>query len=382
MILQMRDSFSKAAGVRVAAVLFLAAICLLEAGCVTVKSNEFSRFIGVDNFSQFTRSENGNGETLLLSPVIQAGMDWNELILSWNATVTSGTFLKVEASAVSPDHSTPFYSWGVWAPDRQSFTRSSAGLQKGPDGQMDTDTLVLSHPANAVRLRVTLVGTNGELPRLQFLGLSFCNTKAVPVSSPPNRGAWGKTIPTPERSQHGYPSQEGWCSPAALCMELAYWSAVLHRPEMNLDVPEVAAAIYDKNWHGTGNWPFNTAFAGSFQDMHAYVTRFSDISELEDWVAAGIPVIISAPWHLLKPGRSDTGAGHIVVCIGFTENGDVVINDPAGSLQKGTVRQIYRREDVIRAWAVSHNVVYLVYPASAKIPKEFFKHWETDSPGK
>ena len=237
MILKMRDCFTKTAGIRLVAVLFLAAICLLEAGCVTMKSNGFSRFIGVDNVSQFTRSESGNGETLLLSPVIQAGMDWNELIVSWNVAAPGGTLLKVEASAVSPDHATPFYSWGVWAPDRRSFARSSAGPQRGPDGEMDTDTLVLSDPATAVRLRITLVGTNGEWPVLNFIGLSFCNTKSVPAALSPNRGAWGKIIPTPERSQHGYPSQEGWCSPAALCMELAYWSEVLHRPEMNFDVP-------------------------------------------------------------------------------------------------------------------------------------------------
>ena len=111
--------------------------------------------------------------------------------------------------------------------------------------------------------------------------------------------------------------------------------------------------------------------------MRAYITRFGGISELEDWIVAGIPVIISAPFHLLAPGRKDTGSGHVVTVIGFTETGDVVINDPATNLEKGQkIRHIYDRENVITAWAKSKNTVYLVYPESAKIPQNRFGHWE------
>ena len=161
-------------------------------------------------------------------------------------------------------------------------------------------------------------------------------------------------------------------------MVLARWSDVLHRPELNLDVPEVADGIYDNGFHGTGNWPFITALAGSFEGMRAYVTRLSDISELEDWIVAGIPVIISAPWNLLSPGRPETGAGHLTVCIGFTETGDVVINDPATNLQKGQqVRRVYKREDVIKAWHASRNTVYLIYSEIAPIPPDPSGHWDS-----
>ena len=53
--------------------------------------------------------------------------------------------------------------------------------------------------------------------------------------------------------------------------------------------------------------------AGSFDGMRSYISRFGDISELEDWIAAGIPVIISAPWELLEPGRPRASNGHLVV---------------------------------------------------------------------
>jgi uncharacterized protein YvpB len=159
-------------------------------------------------------------------------------------------------------------------------------------------------------------------------------------------------------------------------MVMMRWSDVLHRPELHQDVRDCAAGILDKNF-GTGNWPFNTAFAGKYPGMRAYVSRFNDITELEDWIAAGIPVIISAPFHLLQPGRKNTGNGHVVTVIGFTEDGDVVINDPATNLQKGQkVRHIYKRENVEKAWKTSHNTVYLIYPESAKIPKNRLGHWE------
>ena len=218
-------------------------------------------------------------------------------------------------------------------------------------------------------------------PELKSIGLSFYDTTVKVAALPPNKAAWGKILTVPEKSQNSYPEEKGWCSPTSLSMVLGHWSERLNKPELALDVPEIANAIYDPNFGGTGNWPFNTAFAGKFPGMRAYVTRFSDLSELEDWIVAGLPVIISAPYNLLAPGRHATGNGHLTVCIGFTENGDVVINDPATNLQKGQhVRHIYKRADVEKAWAVSHHTVYLVYPEGTKLPEDRFGHWST-SPG-
>ena len=357
--------------------LFAAAILL--SGCKSIPGagrSQFSHFTGRDHFSIFARSQTGNGETVLLSPKIKSPIAWNQLIVSWNADAPAGTFVKIEASAILPERQTKFYTLGLWSPDNNFFPRTSVRGQKDDDGNVDTDTLILTQPAKAARIRVTLGGTNGAQPALKFLGLSFANTKVPPATRPPNRAAWGKSIPTPEHSQHGYPNEKGWCSPTSLSMVLSRWAEILHRPEMDLTVPQVAASVYDDDFAGTGNWPFNTAFAGSFSGMKSYVTRFDDISEVEDWIAAGIPVILSARWDWLLPGRPPDYDGHLIVCIGFTENGDVVINDPATRLGLGeSVRRIYKRQDVIHSWTKSHNAVYLVYPDDAKIPRNAFGHW-------
>lgn len=358
-------------------VLILAAAIL--SGCKTVPistQGSFSQFVGLAVFSKFTRTQNENGETVLLSPEIQSRIAWNELIVSWNAAAPAGTFLKIEVRANLPGHTTKFYTLGRWSLDNKTYPRTSVRGQKDADGSVDTDTLILTQPANAAQIRVTLGGTNGARPSLKFLGVSFSNPKVSPATRPPNPAAWGKIIATPEHSQHGYPDEKGWCSPTSLSMALSRWAEILNRPEMNLTVPEVAAAVYDDDFAGTGNWPFNTAFAGSFQGMRSYVTRFDDLTEVEDWIAAGMPVILSARWDWLLPGRPLDDNGHLIVCIGFTENGDVVINDPATRLDRGeAVRHIYKRENVIHSWAKSHNTVYLVYPENEKIPRNLYGHW-------
>jgi hypothetical protein len=153
-------------------------------------------------------------------------------------------------------------------------------------------------------------------------------------------------------------------------MLLAFWSGKLNRPELAFDVPDVAHNIYDVTWKGTGNWAFNMAFAGSLPGMRGFVTRFSDVRELETWISSGYPVGLSICHNRLRglPGTS----GHLVICVGFDKNGDVIINNP-GSLQD--MRKTFSRERLIDAWAYSKNTVYLVYPEGAKLPPDKLGHW-------
>ena len=153
-------------------------------------------------------------------------------------------------------------------------------------------------------------------------------------------------------------------------MLMSFWATNLSRPKLDYDVPEVARGVNDPGWNGTGNWPFNTAFAGSHTGIRAYVTRFSDVSELEDWIAAGIPVAISVSNGYLK-GLPEPANGHLVVCIGFDENGNIIVNDPGRS----AVRQTYLRENLVKAWAESKNTVYIVHPENRLLPKDRFDHW-------
>ena len=330
------------------------------------------QFIGFTRFSAFTKSVGEQpGQLVLTSPVIVGRMGWSELIASWNAQMPDAAILKIEARAFYPERATKYYTMALWSGNPGRNPRQSVLNQQDADGNVSTDTLVLRQPSDRLQLRLTFGGDDPRRPRLKFLGLSLADTNAVLTLLSPNRSAWGKTISVPERSQMAYPDGNVLCSPTTVSMMMAFWSEKVNRPELNRDVPEIAREVYDPNWQGTGNWPFNTAYAGSFRGLRGYVTRLSDVSELEDWIAAGIPVGLSVCYNKLR-GKPGEPSGHLVVCVGFTEQGDPVINDPGTSLN---VRKTFPRQNLIAAWAYSRNAAYLIYPADAEVPKDRFGHW-------
>jgi hypothetical protein len=310
---------------------------------------------------------------VLTSPIIRADVNWDQLIVSWNTDAPDGTYLKVEARALFLDHSSGFYTMGLWSSNPARHPRESVPQQRDEDGQVITDTLILAHSAAQLQLRLTLGGDDMLKPKLKFLGVSLLDSKASPPALPPNRNAWGRLVDVPERSQMKYPNGKVLCSPTTVSMLMSYWSQNLKRPELDHDVPEVTEGVYDGQWKGAGNWPFNTAYAGSFRGMRGYVARMTDVSELEDWIAAGIPVGLSVCYDRLRakgPGPN----GHLVVCVGFTEEGDPIINDPGTSQN---VRKIFPRKNLVSAWTHSHNAAYLIYPVDAEVPTDRFGHWES-----
>ena len=147
-------------------------------------------------------------------------------------------------------------------------------------------------------------------------------------------------------------------------MVLAHWGRRLGRSDLDHPVPEVAAAVHDPAWPGTGNWPFNTAYAGSFTGLRSCVARFEGLGELEEWIAAGSPVIASVDATLLDERRSGSApSGHLVVVRGITDHGDIEILDPGVSPERGA--RTVGRVAFERAWKYSLRTVYLVWPEDA-----------------
>ena len=336
-------------------------------------------FVAVADFAKFEHAAAAlPGETTLTSPALSLGLNANEIIVSWNADAPEGAGLKIEAKALYADHVSKWYTLALWSKDGKAFPRESVVGQKDADGDVHTDTLALMQPTDRMQLRVTLSGSaDGKTPTLKFLGLSATDTLSAPALLEPNRSVWGKEIVVPGRTQLGWPHAAGWCSPTSTDMVLAFWAEKQHRPELDIPVPKVAEAIYDKTYDGTGNWPFNTAFAGSFPGIRAYVSRFSDVRELEDWIAVGLPPVVSVSYDLLKGKEKDNDPGHLMVCDGFTPTGDIVLNDPAHHPERGEAcRRVFSRANFLKAWARSHNTVYLIYPEGTKLPSNRYRHWE------
>ena len=351
----------------------LAAPALIVNTVVPNPAPSRTRFLGLTSFANWTKSAGAKaGENVWLSPEISVPQNWNELIASWNCALPQNGALKLEARGVYPDRATKYFVLALWSNDDQIAPRESVLNQKDPDGDVDTDTLVLQRHAVKMQLRLTL--QNADMAALKCLGLCFSDARIQPIEREPNRAAWGKILPTPRLFQNDYEGGNVWCSPTSTAMILNHWSKVLSRPELERDVPTVVKGVYDRNWKGTGNWVFNTAYAGAMPGMRAYVSRFDDLRELEDWIAAGYPVALSISYDLLK-NNGKKGSGHLVVCRGFTPDGDVVLNDPGRHLKEGEAYHIHSRERVLAAWEHSRKTVYLIYPENVAPPVDVLNHW-------
>ena len=321
------------------------------------RQNQRVQFLSLTSCGDFRIDSAGYEEWL--SEEIRTDIEWDELVLSWNATVPAGTHLSFEARGLTAEGSTPFYQLGSWG-EAAEFRRSVKG-QKDEFGQVQTDVLILRRPASGVQVRVRRYGGNGLDGQLRFLGISLLNSQQEGTAGPAHGAAWGRVLEVPLRSQLAYEDGRGWCSPTSVSMVLAWWAEQLARPELDCDVPEVAQGVHDPTWQGTGNWSFNVAFAGRFPGLRAYVARLGDISELERWLAREVPVICSVDAVRLNGRGSEEDVGHLVVVIGFTEQGEVVVNDPF--IRPGqSGRKTIPRERFASAWGHSHNTAYLIYP--------------------
>lgn len=312
---------------------------------------------------------------------IEPGIPFREMIASWNVAHAESAYLKVEVKAHGDAFVSKWYTMGQWTLAPGTEPRGSVKGQADSDGTVDTDTLQLKHDAKSLDVRVTLKSVHdGPAARLKLLTFSFANGQADASANVPGGAhsqtlapAWGKTIDVPERAQNNYPNGGVLCSATSMSMVLWYYANQLGKPEMNKDVPEVEEHVWDPVYKGAGNWPFNTAYAGSFPGIRSYVARFESISDLETWISAGFPVICSVSFDMLRGlPLSSTESGHLVVLVGFTKDGEPIFNDPAF---KNQVRKSYKRSDFEKAWRYSNRTVYLVYPEGAKIPRDTEGLW-------
>lgn len=317
-------------------------------------------------------------ETVTVIDPIRTDFDWDEAIVSWNVDGTSRAFLKVEAQAQFDDRQTAWLTLAEWSGDLNAGPRHSDKDQKDPDAEVQTDTLHLFRRSRLLRLRITTRQiAPGDLPKLKLLMVSFGTPGfELDKDEAPLKEAWGKTLSVPQRSQMPYekgalrydpgrvsPTFEKWfkqtksdqyCSPTAVSMILNYWG-------VNVDVPDVVAGVFDEQYPGTGNWPFNTAYIGSFDGLESYVTRMGSLAEAERSIAKKEPLICSVSYNVLQGKNKAPGDGHLVVLVGFTKEGDPIFNDPGRS----EVRQVYKREDFRQAWRVSRRTVYITRPVTA-----------------
>lgn len=308
------------------------------------------------------------------SKPIEAKPGWTNAIASWNIAEPQGVSFELDLRANVGGSWTKWYRMGTWSIEGQAAPRTSIGDQGDDNGTVDTDTLLLKQPAEAIQVKII---TN-RIDSLKLATVSLSNPSEPILEPAPDKKVWGTVLPVFKRYQDRYPNGGVVCSATSTSMLLRYWADSMKRPALDHDVPAVAAAVYDTAWKGTGNWAFNMAFPGSFDGMESYVTRLSSVADLEKWIAAGIPVATSVSYNMLR-GRPKNGAddGHLVVLIGFDGDGNPIFNDPADNHHVNTT---FKRSDFEKGWADSGRTVYLVYPVGTLVPVPEHGEWLPFSP--
>ncbi len=324
------------------------------------------------------------------APWVTPAHGFTELVPSWNARTPKGTYLAVQVRARTTDGKlTSWQDFGRWTTLNYAAFRSSApGSQADGLSTVATDTLRAASgvrfAAYTLKVRVARRAGTTATPAVRSLGAVASQlASAVPPTSTPLLGAKSLAVPAYSQMIHRgqYPQYGGggqaWCSPTSLSMVLAYYGgrptaaeyAWVDDSYADPWVDEVARRVFDFTYDGAGNWPFNTAYAGS-RVARAAVTRLTTLRDAERFIARGIPLVASISFSSgqLSGAPISGTAGHLVVISGFTAAGNVIVNDPAAA-SDGTVRRTYKRSEFEAAWLrKSHGLVYAVRDAAHTFP--------------
>ncbi|MFC9894237.1 C39 family peptidase [Nocardia sp. NPDC127579] len=325
------------------------------------------------------------------SPEVEIDFSATELVESWTARTPGKSWIQLELQAVTDrGDTTGWYNLGRWAADDNEIRRASVDGQDDANGQVvqmayvtDPGVGLRSYRVRALLLR-PVDGT--DRPALTSLGVVAGprpdKTAEIALSEP--GPAKGKILDVPRYSQllhlGEYPEWggggEAWCSPTSTSMVLAYWKAGPKPEDYAWVVPTTDPVIdfaarncYDYTYRGTGNWSFCTAYAGRW-GVNAFVTRLRDLREAEEFIAAGIPLVMSIAFEPGEvPGLNYSTDGHLLVLVGFTADGDPVLNDPAAPTNDAVRKVAGRREFETHWQRFGVGGVYVIHPPSVPLPE-------------
>jgi hypothetical protein len=309
-----------------------------------------------------------------ISPEISTPFSYRDAIASWNASTPAGSWVEIQFRARYGPRWSKWYVLGIWASDDSTIRRHSVGSQGDSDGSVAADTFASSNKeetTDTFQLKFRLFSADGvSIPNVRNASVAYASAapKSVSVSAG-NPARWNTLLDIPQYSQMVYPNGGNvWCSPTSTSMVLSYLAKYAGDCE-----PRVRAAVdgvFDWIYDGHGNWPFNTAYAAT-PGYEGYIARLTSLAKAEEYVAAGIPVILSIAWNKgeLTNADVDSTNGHLLVLAGFDSSGNPIINDPAAPANE-RVRRTYLRSQFEPLWLqASGGTVYLIYPEGTSVPE-------------
>jgi hypothetical protein len=316
------------------------------------------------------------------SQPLEAGLRFDEALVSWNLGVPAGAAAVVEIRVAEAGEGAAWSPWmfvGDWSGNRPGaggITTIVSPVVKFAGGKIDVDYLVAAKgktfgqlqyrvlvfsavatqdasPVSIARMTVCCMDTaaaDAHWARQDALRLGTPRP-GVPVGT--DRAAAAAKAADPARVEVAVPlrSQKTErpeiagriCSPTSVTMVLGAYG--IERP-----VLEIAEAAFDARHDLYGNWPRNVQTAYS-RGVPGYLTRLTSWREVEDLLNLGWPVIISIqtkPGELRGAPYKETD-GHLIVIRGIDAAGNILVNDPAAS-EPEKAALTYYRDDLTAVW--------------------------------
>ncbi len=316
----------------------------------------FEKTVPVNNPEGFIKISPGLSCGIYTSPVIEMDFPAEEIYPSWNINChgkETGFIVYVRVSQDRLNWSPWFYtgSWGKYPKIKKKIIKNSFGF-------VDIDYLSLRKETQLIQYSIHMFSSKDNSPSVKLFALSYGKREKKETSgrNPLTCSRiTGKILSVPYRSQGDGDSNISGriCSPTSVAMVMSYWG-------INVATDEVAKMSYDKEHDIYGSWPMAVQAASQY-GLKGWIEIFRSWHDVEKKISAGIPVIATicfAPGEL-KGSITKSSQGHVIVVKGFSPDGNIVCNDPAGrDAQEGTV--IYNRDEMEKVWFKKSGIGYVI----------------------
>lgn len=323
-------------------------------------------------------------------PWQKTGFSATSLIPSWSVTTPVGTWARIDVRVRKGSKTGSWDTVARWATGETSIKRSSYPSQSDDLAKVSTDTVMANSGKSfdQWQVRVLLLKPKGSsksptLHAVNAVAANYATHTPTSISSTSMTSTIDLAVPMSSQMIHKNQNKQwdgggaAWCSPTSTSMVMRYFGKGPVKADYawakNADawVNHAARDTYDYRFKGTGNWPFNTAYAAGYS-LDTFVTRMSTLRDAEAFIKAGIPVVASVAFSRggLTGAPLSSTPGHLMVIRGFTKDGRVIVNDPAAA-SNSSVRRTYNRSQFEKAWLKgSGGVAYVIRPTSRALPKD------------
>lgn len=295
-----------------------------------------------------SQSHGGESPAFYESRILETDIPSNELIMSWNANVPTNSRIDLEFRV----RENPLSEWSAWLTtgkwkldethERPSECRAY--------GKLHVDHFKSTRLFTEIQYRATFFrDSETSVPLLRKIHFALSGPDDAKPAQTESPGELDLKVPW--LSQHHGPTvvdgrmlERGVCGATSVTMTLQYYG-------IPAEVRDVGKRAYDPVADIYGNWSFLTATAAEY-GPDAWIQRFASWKEIEEYISAGTPVIISIAYprgtFSAEPNKST--AGHLLVVRGFTANGGVIVNDPDTLDEKRGNGYVYKGSELSKAF--------------------------------